>query len=55
MCFDFQKFFSFILFFGGSVSLVIASTFALTNQDWLILLWLVPAVVCMAAGLAILD
>lgn len=55
MYFNYNKFFSFLLFFGGCMGVIVATVAAMMYENWLILLWLIPATVLLAAGLAILD
>lgn len=53
--FNWKRFWSFLLFFGGCIGILVAVVAAAVSENWLILLWLIPTTVCIAAGLAVLD
>lgn len=53
--FDWQRFLCFFLFGLGGIGCIIAIAAACDSRDFLLFLWVVPCVVAMAAGFAILD
>lgn len=53
--FDFRKFFSCFLFIGGFIGVLFSAIAALESNNLYMLLWIIPAVVCVSAGFAILD
>lgn len=53
--FDWGKFWSFLLAFLGGIGCVVAIVAACDAEDFLLFLWVVPCVVAMTAGFAILD
>ena len=53
--FDWERFWSFLLLLLGGIGCVVAIAAACAAEDFLLFLWVVPCVVAMAAGFAILD
>lgn len=53
--FDWERFWSFLLCFLGGMGCVVVITAACVAEDFLLFLWVVPCVVAMAAGFAVLD
>ena len=55
MRFDWQKFWSLFLFMFGAIGAVVAIVAACDARGFRMFLWVIPGVVAMAAGMAILE